>query len=312
MNELHDLETYEVSLVPKGANGKNFLVFKNFKGKQGMMDAKKILDWVRSNPKKLKEVEKVIKSLEEDSHLEGGEAPLSDQHKAGLQAIARIAGPMKDHVKPEHMMKVLQSAGYDMSKAMAPKEPSVGGSEHEEEQEEPMAKGQMAIPEEVLSDMKDVLKEKMMKGEPLEKFDDSDDDEDDDWEDEDGDEMDKCIKSHVKQASGEAVKAYKAQMEKLGYRKYPDAEVSMKGIHKDLKQVDASDENKEHGEAQSMDKSIMKSLDLSKVDPKVKTALEAVFKSQEVAVQKAARLEGELKTEREARRRKSCETRSRR
>ena len=40
-----------------------------------------------------------------------------------------------------------------------------------------------------------------------------------------------------------------------------------------------------------MEKNVLKSLDLTKVDPKVKTALEAVFKANEVAIAKAARLE---------------------
>lgn len=301
MKELHDLETYEVSLVPKGANGKNFLIFKNFKGEQGMKDAKEILDWVTKNvdAETMKKVQAVIKDLGgaqlapahegamEEPHID---VPLDDRAKAALQAIARIASPMKDSLHPGHLVKVLQAAGYDMSKAMAPAEQPAPAEEGAAQKDH-----MLAIPMEVLSDMKDVLKTKLNK---------SDDDEDED--DEDDELFEKAIKGHMDEAMGEAQKAYKSHLEKLGYRKYPDAEVRMKSLtQKDLpKQVDVSEENHEHGEAQSMEKNVLKSLDLTKVDPKVKTALEAVFKANEVAVAKAAKLETELKAERETRREK--------
>jgi hypothetical protein len=203
---------------------------------------------------------------------------------------------MKDEIHPGHLVKVLQAAGYDMQKAMDVFGNADGDVHHPDgeppaslhDSSAPLQKEHMAaIPEEVLSDMKDVLKSKMNKGMD---------------EEDDGDEMEKAIKAHMDDAFSEAGKAYKAHLEKLGYRKYPDAEVRMKSVAKDIKQVDVSEENHEHGEAQSMDKNVLKSLDLSKVDPKVKTALEAVFKANEVAVAKAAKLEGELKAERDARR----------
>lgn len=308
MKELSELETYEVSLVPKGANGKKFLVFKNLKGKKPMPAAsKEVRDWVlKASPEVMKKVEEVLKEhggdMEHSELHEHQEMPLSDKHKAALQAIARIAAPMKDEVHPSHLMKVLHAAGYDMKKASEifgnpdgdRHEPDGEPPSHERDSEELLGKIHMkAIPQEIIGDMKDVLKEKMSKGEQLEKSEDDEDDEDD------LDEMDKAIKSHMKAAHDEAGKAYKAHMEKLGYRKYPDAEVRMKGVRKDLpKQVDVSEENHEHGEAQPMDK-IAKNL-----DPKIKAHLESVSKATKEAVAKAEKLEKELNQERETRRHK--------
>jgi hypothetical protein len=311
VKELHDLETYEVSLVPKGANGKKFLVFKNLKGAQGMKDAKALLEWVAKNvdPAKMKEVQEVIKGLahgDDGDKMPNGEAvAMSDKAKAALQAIARIASPMKDEIHPMHLMKVMQAAGYDMQKAMDVFGNADGDVHHPDgepphslhESDEPLEKDHMkAIPEDVLSDMKDVLKSKLSKGTG----------EADAYSDVGKpDELEKAIKDHMGQAEEEACKAYKSHLEKLGYRKYPDLQPRFKSVAKDLpKQVDVSEENHERGEAQPMDKNVMKSLDLSKVDPKVKTALEAVFKGQQEAIAKAAKLEGELKAEREARRSK--------
>lgn len=272
-----------------------------------MADAKEILDWITKNvdPAKMKEVEQILKDLGEEHQPE---KPMSDKSKAALQAIARIASPMKDEVHPGHLVKVLQAAGYDMHKAMEMFGNPDGGVHHPDgepphdlhDSSAPLEKNHFkAIPAEVLMEMKDVLKAKLEKGEP---FGSEDGSAGGSEEDDEGDELEKAISKHMRGAYGEAEKAYKSHMEKLGYRKYPDAEVRMKGVRKDLpKQVDVSEENHEKGEAQPMDKNVLKSLDLTKVDPKVKTALEAVFKANEEAVKKALKLEGELKAERETR-----------
>lgn len=274
MKELHDLETYEVSLVPKGANGKQFLVFKSLKGSQGMKDAKEIVEWIAKNvdPETMKKVEAVVKGLDPAAGADGssGEAPLSDKAKAALQAIARIASPMKDEVHAGHLMKVLQAAGYDMSTGAETGASAPAAQDGDVEKDH-----YAAIPSEILSDMKDVLKSRMAK------------------EAAEDEEMEKALKGDMDGAYEEAGKAYKAHLEKLGYRKYPDAQMQMKGLaRKDLpKQVDVSEENHEHGEAQPMD--VTKSLDLSKVDPKVKEALEAIFKGQKDLVAKAEKLEAD-------------------
>lgn len=287
MKELHDLETYEVSLVPKGANGKQFLVFKDLKGDNGMKTAKEIVQWITKNvdSETMKQVESVIKGIDAaqpGATADGaGGAPLSDKAKAALQAIARIASPMKDEVHPDHLVKVLQAAGYNITNG-------TGGpgaeTEKEDDSDGDVEKDHFAaIPADILSDMKDVLKSRMQK------------------EAAEDEEMEKALKEDMGGAMEEAHKAYKSHLEKLGYRKYPDAQLRMKSkAQKDLpKQVDVSNENHEHGEAQPMD--VTKSLDLSKVDPKTKLALEAIFKAQKESVEKAEKLEKELKVERDQR-----------
>lgn len=297
MKELHDLETYEVSFVPKGANGKKFLVFKNLKGKTGMQSAQELLDLVKKGADKetLARVEKVLKE-HMDAHAAasdaGGEAApaLSEKGKAALQAVVRILTPMKEELSPELIKQVLAAAGFELEHEGAEKafghmmDDSDDGDEEDGDEEE-MEKHFEGIPAEVLSDMKDVLKSKAEKA------------------DEEDEEVSKKVKGHIGEAMKAAGKMYKAHLQKLGYQKYPEAKMQFKSVAKDFKQVDIEDEAHAKGEAKSMDK-IGKSFDLSKVDPKVKTALEAVFKSNKEAVEKAAKLEGELKVEREARRTK--------
>jgi hypothetical protein len=318
VKELHDLETYEVSLVPKGANGKQFLVFKNLKGKQGMTEAQKIVDWVSKNqdPKVLERVMEVLKTADPaaspsapaqdpgGAHA-GPPMALSDKARAGLQAIARIAGPMKDEVHPMHLLKVLHAAGYEgMAKAMDVFG-NPDGEVHNPDGESPstlhdsslpLQKIDMKdIPQDVLGDMRDVLKSGGLRP----KLDDDEDDEDD-VSDEDIEKAKvypegedaailKVFKAHMSKASKYAMKAYKEYMGKLGYRKYPDAEVRMKGVRKDIKQVDIGDIAHDDTEERGMD--VHKSLDLSKVDPKLRPALEQIFKGQRELVEKANKLE---------------------
>lgn len=356
MQELHDLETYEVSFVPKGANGKQFLVFKNLVGEEGMKDAKDILDWITKNVDKdaMKRVEQVLKDGGAQlaaPHPGGGidephmDIPLDDKTKAALQAIARIASPMKDSVHPGQLVKVLHAAGFDMKKGMdifgnpdgeahaADGEPPASLRDSSQ----PLQKDHMkAIPEDVLSDMKDVLKSNIESGKldwregeaslspeleqstmksgdkggdllggsqygaSTQKSGDDDDDDDDDIDvDDDADEMEKAVHKHMKGAYKAAKSAYKSYMSKLGYRKYPDVQPRMKCVSKDFKQVDINDIVHDDTEEKGMD--VNKALDLSKVDPKLKPALEAIFKANREQVEKAARLERELKTERETR-----------
>lgn len=258
-----------------------------------MSKAKELIDWVtKAFSKEVQEkIDKALAPEGQDS------IQMSDRAKSGLQAIARIAGAMKEEVKPGHLVKVLQAAGYNMDEIFG----NPDGGVHRPDGDSPATlhdstqllhkDGFKAIPEDVLGDMKDVLKGKMDAGEKLEKGDDE----------EDGlDEMEKAIKSHMKGAYGEAEKAYKAHMEKLGYRKYPDAEMRMKGIAKDIKQVDVQDEAHAKGEAKPMDVSKI----LKSVDPKIAPALEALFKQNKEAMERAEKIQKDLDAERSDRKEK--------
>jgi len=300
-----------------------------------MKDAKSIVDWVSSNqdPAAMKRVEQVLKGdgHEKEDPMPADERyqpqmniPLDDRTKAALQAIARIASPMKESLHPGHLVKVLHAAGYDMHKGL-----DIFGNPDGElhkpdgeppvslrDSSQPLQKDHMkAIPEDVLSDMKDVLKSKLEKkddgdllggeqyGASTQKSDDDDDGDSDYFDiDDDADEMEKSIHKDMNGACKAAHEAYKSHLQKMGYRKYPDVQPRMKSVSKDIKQVDIDAIAHDDTEEKGMD--VHKSLDLSKVDKSLKPALEAIFKANKEQVEKAARLEKELKAERETRREK--------
>jgi len=287
VKELHDLETYEVSFVPKGANDKKFLVFKNLKGKKGMQSAQDLIDLVKKGADKetTARVQQVLKDYSETAPEGGGDAPaLSEKAKAALQAVVRILTPMKEELNPDLIKQVLGAAGFELADGGVDKSfPKMDDDEDgDEEDSEEMEKHFEALPAEILSDMKDVLKGK---------------------ESAEDEEVSKKVKGHIGEAMKAAGKMYKAHLQKLGYQKYPEAKMQFKSVAKDFKQVDISDEAHAKGEAKPMDK-VDKSFDLSKVDPKLRPQFEAIFKANKEAVEKAAKLEGELKVEREARRTK--------
>lgn len=113
MKHLHDLEAAEVSLVPKGANKRKFLIFKSREGNS--MD-KELVEMIRKgDPKAVKRVEKVLKDycdMAEKSE-EGG--MMDDRAMAALKAAARILTPFKDKLPGDLVGKVMNAAGMQMS-----------------------------------------------------------------------------------------------------------------------------------------------------------------------------------------------------
>lgn len=293
MKELHDLETDEVSFVPKGANGKKFLVFKNLKGKKGMsQSAQDLIELVKKGADKdtLARVQQVLKEFADEQTAAapaGEQAPvMSEKAKAALQAVVRILAPMKEELSPLLIHQVLDAAGFELSDTQKAFGHMEGDDEEgDDDDTEEMEKHFEALPAEILSDMKDVLKSKDAKA--------SEEDE----------EVSKKVKGHLGEAMKAAGKMYKTHLQKLGYQKYPEAKMQFKSVAKDFKQVDITDDSKQ-SEAKNMSEVNKSALDLSKVDPKLRPQLEAIFKSNKEIVEKAAKLEGELKVERDARRHK--------
>lgn len=118
MKKLYELETDEVSLVPRGANKKKFLVFKSLGGNNDMSTT--------TTQKRTASVKKdagdmvprkdsaVYKDPNQPMQHEAGaayNAPLSDRAQAALKAMARIAAPHKDELKGEHVEMAMKEAG---------------------------------------------------------------------------------------------------------------------------------------------------------------------------------------------------------
>lgn len=119
MKKLYELDTNEISLVPRGANKKKFLVFKSFGGNKEMSQ-KNTTTKRNSSVKKdagdmpPKKDSAVYKDPNEPIDHEPGasyNAPISDRAKAALKAMARIAAPHKDELKGEHIEMAMKEAG---------------------------------------------------------------------------------------------------------------------------------------------------------------------------------------------------------
>lgn len=105
---------------------------------------------------------------------------------------------------------------------------------------------------------------------------------------------------HMKQAKEKAEKAYKEEMEKLGYQKYPEAELAMKSKKKDNEEEEEEEEEEVGKEA----KPILKedgSVNLEAVPTEMRPFVEHITKSMdasksraEAAEQRAVKLEKEL------------------
>lgn len=151
MKKLYDLDVAEVSLVPRGANKKKFLVFKSRGNKVGAKEEiRKLMKEV--DPKVVAKIDKVLKGMEEGSgelppkkEAPEGEGPaegdsqhdgLSERAKAALKAMGRIAAPFKDELNQGHVQAVMGAAGV-----MPEGKPDDKGSDEKE--------GNWAIPENV-------------------------------------------------------------------------------------------------------------------------------------------------------------------
>lgn len=120
MKKLYDLKAAEVSLVPRGANKKKFLVFKSDKGNcmpQPEQDIRKLIESV--DPKTIAKVDEVLKSMT-NKEEDGTEAPLSERAQAALKAVARILAPFKDEITDDHLDAVQDEVGIEPGEGEEP------------------------------------------------------------------------------------------------------------------------------------------------------------------------------------------------
>lgn len=282
LTRLHELEAAEISLVPQGANRRRFLIYKDKEGimahHQQLHDAimkpdphvmQKVEDCMKAYMEKMGAVHKDLPAGDEDEGAMGG--AMDDQSQAAVKAVVRILTPFKDKVSPLLLHEILDAAGFQVT-SEGGEEPGAmhigDGAQEMEEKEGHFS----AIPAAIESE------------------------EEHEWPVEHQDALvNKMKKSHMHDAASAGNEAYKAHMEKLGYRMYPDAEMAMKT--KDGKPV-----MKKKGE--HVAKSASDALDLSAVDSKTRQVLEQVFKGQRDLITKNAALESTMKAMKDAERKK--------
>lgn len=284
MKRLFNLDPGEVSLVPRGANRKKFLVFKSLKGnempKKDQQD-REIRNLIESvSPATMKKVDQVLKTLtakrvrkdggdlmptkdsrtyKEDDGGDMGDGdvemaddkPLSERAQAALKAMARIAAPFKDELTQKHLSAVAQEVGIgEPAPTEAPDEKTPS--------DEKLDKGLM-----------DSESPEGIEGE------------------------------HHAEALAMARKSYGEHLKKLGYRKYPDAEMQQKSKMEACDKDADSDEDDE--EEESVGKVNKSALDLSAFPKSQRSQLEMIFKAHQELVQKNEELEAELEKERDHR-----------
>jgi hypothetical protein len=313
LTRLHSLEAKEVSLVPEGANRRRFLIFKSAKGESQMPQPHEEMHQLisKTDPVVMQKVDHMLKSHGASVHKDpahapveppdkgqpadpegsdGGEAtpggehaggPLPEQAHAAVKAIVRIASPFKGKIPPLLMHQVLDAAGFELTSGE-------DGEGHEVEGDPgAMHIGDghkeaafMAIPEKIEGEENDVLKFKVGKAKP---FGGGDEDNEGSDEDDGDDEEHEVKKSHMHEAAEKANATYKEHMAKLGYRKYPDAEMAMK-VNKGKHVI------KEKGEHVSK-AATGTAQNLPTVDAATRRQFELVAKSNKELVEKNAKLE---------------------
>ena len=283
MKKLYNLSAEEVSLVDKGANKKKFLIFKSRGGNQ--MPAKNISREVREMmnmpPKVAANLEKVVKEMAHPHKSAAGDMPpkkdsavfkgpeheehgLSERAQAALKAVGRILHPHKDEIQGHHLGAVAHEVGIGDHSEEQPGEVEGKHGSDGKMGKTPMHQGEDEI-EMSVAYPEDVEEE------------------------------------HHSEAVEMAKKAYKAHLDKMGYRKYPDEEVAQKG----KKLEDDEDEDESEEEEEHVGKNVKKaagSLDLSAFPKEQRPHLEMIFKSNRELVQKNLDLEKQIK-DRDARER---------
>lgn len=197
--------------------------------------------------------------------------------------------------------KVLKAHMEEMAKANPP-QPNADGSMPAAPAMDPQVVAALKAVVRILTPFKDKINDGLLDSVLSQAgFDMSQDGEGDEDEGDDG----TTIKEeHLQGGMAAANNAYKEHMEKLGYQKYPTAQMAMKEKNVDLTDEEEEDEAEDFKVSKE---AIMKadgSLNLEAVPEAVRPAVEAIYKGQQEAVKKAAELEATLKKERDERRAK--------
>lgn len=173
---------------------------------------------------------------------EGG--GMDDQSTAAVKAVVRILNPFKAKISPLLMHQIIDAAGFELTSNGAGNEPGAtkigDGMQEGAAAEMEDKEGGVAYPEKIESTVS---------------------------------------KAHMDEAMADGQKAYKEKMEKLGYRMYPDAEMTMKT-------KDGAPVAKEKGEpvSKSATPATTNALDLSTVDASTRQKVEKIFKSHNDAI----------------------------
>lgn len=281
LTRLTQPETDEISLVPRGANRRRFLILKKSEEKKVADPAANLSDMIaKADPSVMSKVDQCIKAhmakavpptpvtgatppqnppLAVVEPAEGAagvkkdgppaEAPVMDaQAQAAVKAVVRILLPFKDKVSPDLLFEVLDAAGFQLT-GQDEEATEDGGMGDDGEIEMSFH----AIPAMVESEKEDVL--------------------------DDG-----VKKSDFHAAVQKANDVYKECMKAAGYEKYPSAEMAKK--NSDGKTVATKGEQvAKSGTAQP---------DLSQVDPATRAKVEQIFKSQQELITKNSDLEKRL------------------
>ena len=258
MKHLFHLDPAEVSLVPKGANMKKFLILK-----EGQMGKQLVEQLKNLDPAVLSKVEQVLKSHKitkeaspEQAAPEAEGNGVSERASAALKAVVRILTPFKEELSPHLLHDVLEAAGL-----------SLEAQTEEEEQGESMSKEG----------------DGMVKPKGVED-------------------------AHHEEAAAVAHKAaeaaYKSHIAKLGYRKYPEEQPQLGGDkHPVAGDAAHSELLGKEAEGEEYKKMVSKEgkVDMSALPKDVRDQVQAIFKSNEDMIKKAASLEKDLKAERDLR-----------
>jgi len=274
MRKLYDLDVSEVSLVPRGANKKKFLVYKSHEGKI-MNDIKTSVRQMIAgvDPKVMEKVEAVVKSMykadappqpgapvERQENEQAAGKELSPHAQAALKAVGRIMAPHKEELNQGHVKAVMKEVG------LADHEASESPAK-EQAEEGAMQKG-VGNPEKVKEE-------------------------------------------HKIEALEKAKEAYKAHMEKLGNKMYPDAEMQQKAVAeenessamlKGLHDEEESDEDEEYGQGEEdIGKALVAKSEklLKNLSPAEAKKLESIFKAQNELIKKNAELSKVVKAQEE-------------
>lgn len=279
MRKLTKLEPAEVSLVKKGANRKKFIITKS----EGEMTREQIMAIIKKgDPKVLAHVEKILKA-HDDAQTAEGKPTMGEKAKIALKAILRIHTPFKDEITPDVLNQAMSNntvandAGEPLEGSAGT--PAEGGEVDKDKDGKPVpAAGDKPAADGAA---------KPDAGKP-----------------DAGAEM---KPEHFEEAKKAADEAYKAHLTKMGYKKYPDAEMKLKASD-DKNQTQDDPEDDEDKEGDEVSKStVLKAdgtLDLSAVPAEQRAHFEMIFKGHNEVVRKNAELESQLKQEREERREK--------
>lgn len=272
MKKLTNLDAHEVSLVPKGANKKRFLILKQ-DGKMTEADKKALTDLIaKVDPQAMEKVQKAIDGMCKLG--EGQEVPMDERAQTALKAATRILLPFKDQIKDTHLASSLDAAGFFDGETSNPGSPMEGTAGHDVHQED------------------DGEGEGEMEG-----------------DDDDGEGSPMPIKDEHRIGAMKAAEgAYGEHLQKLGYQKYPPMQPRIKRASvrpNNFTKTPADGDGKEQGGHDvSKQVKILKedgSLDLAAVPEEMRSFAEVLYKGHQDAVKKADKLQGELDAERNKR-----------